>query len=207
MELVFTKDELLRSIQLLQGVAAGRNTLPILSNVLIRAADNRIEMSATDLEVAIKIVVPGTISKEGAVTVSARKLGEVVRELPPEEIKFTTTENHRVELSCGAGVYKIIGLSDDEFPETESIRGGFFTIEAEVLRSMIDKTEFAASTEQTRYFLNGLYIHLTPERSEVVGYGRAPSRGHNERSLGSCSRGAGRRYRALKGGARDYEDV
>lgn len=168
MELAFTKDELLRSIQILQGVAAGRNTLPILSNVLVRAAENRIEMSATDLEVAIKLVVPGTIFQEGAVTVSARKLGEVVRELPPEEIKFSTTENHRVELSCGTGVYKIIGLSDDEFPETESIRGGFFAVEAEVIRSMIEKTEFAASTEETRYFLNGLYLHLTPERSEVV---------------------------------------
>ena len=168
MELVFSKDELSRAIQILQGVAAGRNTLPILSNVLVRAADNRIEMSATDLEVGIKIVVPGTIFKEGAITVSARKLGEVVRELPPQEIKFTTTENHRVEITCGAGVYKIIGLSDDEFPETESIRGGFFTVAAEVLRSMIDKTEFAASTEETRYFLNGLYLYLTPEKSEIV---------------------------------------
>ena len=168
MELAFTKDELLRSIQILQGVAAGRNTLPILSNVLVRAADNRIEMSATDLEVAIKIVVPGTIFEDGAVTVSARKLGEVVRELPPEEIKFTTTENHRVEITCGSGVYKIIGLSDDEFPEIESIRGGFFTVPAEVLQSMVDKTEFAASTEETRYFLNGVYLYLTSEKSEVV---------------------------------------
>ena len=168
MELAFSKDELFRSIQILQGVAAGRNTLPILSNVLVRAANDRIEIAATDLEVAIRIVVPGTIFEEGAITVSARKLGEVVRELPPEEIKFTTTENYRVELACGAGVYKIIGLSDDEFPEIESIRGDFFTVEAEVLRSMIDKTEFSASTEETRYFLNGLYLHLTPEKSEVV---------------------------------------
>ena len=66
------------------------------------------------------------------------------------------------------GVYKIIGLSDDEFPEIESVRGGFFTVAADVLRSMIDKTEFAASTEETRYFLNGLYLYLTSEKSEVV---------------------------------------
>jgi DNA polymerase-3 subunit beta len=169
MELAFGKDELFKSIQILQGVAAGRNALPILSNVLVRAADNRIEMSATDLEVGIKIVVAGTIFEEGAITVSARKLGEVVRELPLEEVKFRTTENNRVEITCGAGVYKIIGLSHDEFPEVESIRGDFFTVEAEVLKSMIDKTEFSASTEETRYFMNGLYLHLTSEKSEVVG--------------------------------------
>ena len=168
MELAFRKDELLKSIQVLQGVAAGRNTLPILSNVLVRAANDQIEIAATDLEVGIKIVVPGTIHEEGAITVSARKLGEIVRELPPEEIKFTTTTNDRVEITCGEGVYKIIGLPDEEFPDLPSIRGYFFTMDGEVLRSTIDKTEFSASTEETRYFLNGLYLHLTPDISEVV---------------------------------------
>ena len=116
MELVFTKEELLRAIQVLQGVAAGRNTLPILSNILIRAANGQIEMAATDLEVGIKIVVPGTVLDEGGITISARKLAEIVRELPPEEIKLSTTANDRVEITCGEGVYKIIGLPDAEFP-------------------------------------------------------------------------------------------
>jgi DNA polymerase-3 subunit beta len=168
MELAFKKEDLLKAIQMLQGVAAGRNTLPILSNVLIRAADEQIAIAATDLEVGINIIVPGTISDEGAITLSARKLSEIVRELPPAEIKFSTTANDRIEIVCAEGVYKIIGLPDDEFPDLPSIQDDFFTIEGEVLRAMIDKTEFAASTEETRYFLNGLYFHLTPELTEVV---------------------------------------
>ncbi len=168
MELAFRREALLKSIQILQGVAAGRNTLPILSNVLVRAVNDRIEMSATDLEVGIKIVVPGIIHDEGAITVSARKLSEIVRELPPEEIKLKTTATDRVEITCGDGVYKIIGLPDEEFPSLPSISSDYFTVDGEVLRSTIDKTEFAASTEETRYFLNGLYLYMTPEVSQVV---------------------------------------
>ena len=117
MQLIFTKEDLFRCIQVLQGVAAGRNTLPILSNVLIRATNGQIEIAATDLEVSIQTVVPGTIIDEGAITVSARKLSEIVRELPDQEIRLTTTANDRIEITCGEGVYKIIGLPDDEFPE------------------------------------------------------------------------------------------
>ena len=168
MQLIFTKEDLFRCIQVLQGVAAGRNTLPILSNVLIRAVDGQIEIAATDLEVSIQTMVPGTIIDEGAITVSARKLSEIVRELPDQEIRLATTANDRIEITCGEGVYKIIGLPDDEFPELPSITDGFFTIDGEVLCSMIDKTEFSASTEETRYFLNGLYFDLTPEITQIV---------------------------------------
>ncbi|MBI1926367.1 DNA polymerase III subunit beta [Candidatus Poribacteria bacterium] len=168
MELVFKKEDLLKSLQVLQGVAAGRNTLPILSNVLIRAANGQVEIVATDLEVGIRIVVPGTIFDEGAITISAKKLAEIVRELPPAEIKLTTTANDRVEIVCGEGVYKIIGLPDDEFPDLPAIQGDFFTIDGEGLRTMIYRTEFSAATEETRYFLNGLYFHLTPESTQVV---------------------------------------
>jgi DNA polymerase III subunit beta len=168
MELVFSKEELLKAIQVLQGVAAGRNTLPILSNILIRAADGQIEIAATDLEVGIKIAVPGTVIDEGGITVSARKLAEIVRELPPEEIRLSTTANDRVEIACGDGVYKIIGLPDDEFPDLPSIQSNFFTMDAGILCSTIQKTEFAASVEEARYFLNGLYFHLTPEMTKFV---------------------------------------
>lgn len=169
MELLFNeKEDFLKSIQVLQGVAAGRNTLPILSNVLIRAANGQIQIAATDLEVGIQIAVPGTILDEGAITVSAKKLAEIVRELPAEEIKLSTTANDRVEIACGEGVYKIIGLPDDDFPDLPSIQGDFFTIDGEVLRSMIHRTEFSASTEETRYFLNGLYFYLTPETTKVI---------------------------------------
>lgn len=129
MELVFNKEELLRAMQMLQGVAAGRNTLPILSNVLIRASDGQIEISATDLEVGIRMNVSGEVVEEGGITVSAKILSDIVRELPPESIKLATTANDRVEITCGEGVYKIIGLPDDEFPDLPSIESDFFTMD------------------------------------------------------------------------------
>lgn len=169
MELAFEKDELLHALQMVQGVAGGRNTLPILANVLIRAQDGKIECAATDLEVGIKMNVIGVIKEEGSITVSAKKLADIVRELPNETIELVTTANDRVELTCGDGVYKIIGLSDQDFPELPSADGQGIAINGDTLCSVIHKTEFAASTEEVRYTLNGLYFNLIENKTEVVG--------------------------------------
>ncbi len=169
MELIFEKDDLLHSLQLVQSVAGGRNTLPILANVLIRAQDGEIECSATDLEVGIKVKVDGTINEEGSITVAAKKLTDIVKELPSDlQVKLVTTANDRVELTCGTGVYKIIGLPDDDFPELPSAEGEGTTIDGETLCAVIHKTEFAASTEEFRYQLNGLYFNLLEDKTEVV---------------------------------------
>jgi len=170
MELAFEKDELLYTLQTVQGVASGRNTLPILSNVLIRAQDGNIELAATDLGVGIRVKVVGTIKEEGAVTVPAKKLTDIVRELPENKtINMVTTANDRMELTCGDGVYKIVGLSDEEFPELPSADKDGITIDGETLRSVIHKTAFAASTEEVRYLVNSLYFNLFDDRTEVVG--------------------------------------
>ena len=169
MELTFEKDDLLHTLQVLQGVASGRTTLPILSNVLIQAADGKIECIATDLEVGIKIKVEGAIQEDGAITVSAKKLADIVKELPEDKpIHFATTVNDRVEITCGNGVYKIIGLSDEEFPQLPSVNGDSLTIDGHILRDLLHKTEFAAATEDVRYFLNGLYFNFLPDKTEVV---------------------------------------
>lgn len=169
MELTFERDNLLYSLQVLQGVASGRSTLPILSNVLIQAADGRIECIATDLEIGIKIKVEGVIQEDGAITVSARKFADVVKELPEDKtIHFATTANNRVEITCGDGVYKIIGLPDEEFPQLPSVDGESLAIDGETLRALLRRTEFAAATEDVRYFLNGLYFNFLTDRTEVV---------------------------------------
>ena len=166
---MFQKEDLSKYLQMLQGVASGRNTLPILSNILIRAGNGKIEMAATDLEVGIKVNVPGEITEEGDITVPARKLAEIVRELASEHaVKLVTVENDRVQVESGDGVYKIVGMPADDFPPMPEIDGDSFTISGELLISMIDKTEFAASTEEARYFLNGLYFSLTSELTKVV---------------------------------------
>ena len=169
MELTFEKNDLLYALQVLQGVAGGRNTLPILSNVLIRAEDSTIECMATDLEVGIKMKVDGEVKEGGAITVSAKKLVDIVKELPVDKpIDLVTTANDRVEITCGDGVYKIIGMPDEEFPQLPSVEGEALSIGGETLVDVIQKTEFAASTEEVRYFLNGLYFNLQTDRTEVV---------------------------------------
>lgn len=169
MELTFEKDDLLYALQILQGVTGGRHTLPILANVLIRAEDSTIECIATDLEVGIKIKVDGEVKEEGAITVSAKKLTDIVKQLPVDEpIDLVTTANDRVEMRCGDGIYKIIGMPDEEFPQLPSVEGEALSIGGETLIDVIQKTEYAASTEEVRYFLNGLYFNLLTDRTEVV---------------------------------------
>ncbi|MBM3236034.1 DNA polymerase III subunit beta [Candidatus Poribacteria bacterium] len=168
MQLTFEKDDLLKAVQVLQSVAGSRNTLPILSNILVNAQNERIEMSATDLEVGIRIQVNGTIVEPGSITIPARKISEIIRELPPSVVKLVTTANDRVEIECERGVYTMIGLSSDEFPLIMSMPDEFFTVDAETFKTMIAKTAFAASTEETRYYLNGVFLHLFPSESRIV---------------------------------------
>lgn len=97
MELRFEKDNLLKSVQILQGVASSKGVLLILSNILVTAQDGRIEMSATDLEVGTRILVDGEVIEPGGITVPAGKMSELVRELPPSEVKFSTYANDRMD--------------------------------------------------------------------------------------------------------------
>lgn len=168
MQLSFERNELFDNLQIVQNVAGGRNTLPILANILIKAQDGVIECAATDLEVAIKVKVDGTITEEGEITISAKKFVDIVRELPDKEIELTTTANDRVELTCGDGVYKIVGLSSEDFPEIPAANGSGLTIDGDTLNAVIRKTEFAASTEEVQFLLNGLFIKLLEDKTEVV---------------------------------------
>ena len=170
MKLTFQRDALLYSLQVLQGVASGQDTSPIPSNVLIHAEGNTIECMATDMEIGIRMKVEGTVKEEGSITVSAQKLEDIVKALPAEKpIDFATT-NGRVEITGEEDVYKIVELADEEFLQLSSVDEEAFAIDGEILRSVLHKTEFAASTEKARRtFLNGLYFNLFEDRTEVVG--------------------------------------
>jgi len=169
MRLTFQRDELLYSLQVLQSVASGQDTSPIPANVLIHAEGSTIECMATDMEIGIRMKVEGTVKEEGAIVVSAEKLEDIVKAWPAEKPIDFTTANDRVEITGQEDVYKIIGLPDKEFPQLPSFGGEAFTIDGETLRSVLYKTEFAASTEKKRRFLNGLYFNLFEDRTEVVG--------------------------------------
>jgi DNA polymerase-3 subunit beta len=175
MELIFEREKLWEAMQIVGSVAASRNTLPILANVLIRAADDQIQLAATDLEVGIKFVVQGEVVEPGSITVPAKKLADIVRELPSStssgelaKVRLATLTNDRVEIDCENAKFKVVGLTDEEFPPLPEVGDEFFTLGSDVLRSMIQKTSFAVSTEETRHFLNGVYFNVTPDLVRMV---------------------------------------
>lgn len=168
MELAFEKENLSKSLQLVQNVAVSRNTLPILSNVLISADSDSITLAATDLEVGIKTKVTGKVLSSGSITVPARKLSDLVRVLPDSEIRLRTLSGDRIEIEYERGLCKINGLSAEEFPAMPSLSNEYFTLDAETVCTMIQKTAFAVSTEETRFFLNGVYFHINPEMTRMV---------------------------------------
>lgn len=167
MKLTFERDNLLASLQMLQGVA---NISPIASNVLIRAEGNTIECMATDMEIGIRMKVDGTVKETGTILVPVAKLADIVKAWPAEKpIDLTTTTGNRIEITSGNGVHKTVKLADEEFPQLPSVDKAAFAISGETLRSVLYKTEFAAPAKKARQTcLNGLYFNLLEDRTEIV---------------------------------------
>ncbi|MDN7350986.1 DNA polymerase III subunit beta [Acetobacter senegalensis] len=153
---------LLKALAHIQSVAEKRNTIPILANVLIHAADGQLSLKATDMEIEVVEVIPATIKREGATTAPAAVLYEIVRKLPDNVLVELDQANGDTPLQLRADRYatRLNVLSVDDFP---SMGAGElpcrFKLNAGVLRSLIDRTRFAISTEETRYYLNGIFFH------------------------------------------------
>lgn len=159
MEFTIEKEIFFKGLSRVQGIVEKRNTIPILSNVLIESNSNGIFITATDLEVGMKAFYPAKISQTGKITISAKKLYEIIKELPDKEILFKSKENSWIELKCGKSLFNIVGLAADEFPyfpEPENDR--FITINSNIIKDMIDKTYFSISTDETKYNLNGIFF-------------------------------------------------
>ncbi len=167
MESTLEKDDLLRCLYLVQGVVEKRSTLPILSHVLIEAGEGELSLGATDLEVGIRQRCKATVKKNGAVTTDARKLYEIIRELPPNLISLRSTGNGWVEVSSGKSRFRMASLDPKEFPaigpsstarsENDEQKVSV-TLPSQTLREMIEKTLFAASPDESRPNLSGVYI-------------------------------------------------
>lgn len=159
MQFKIEKEIFLKALGRVQGIVEKRNTIPILSNVLIEAKDNEICLTATDLEVGMRSAYPATIISSGKVTVSAKKLHEIIKELPEQDIIFTAKDNCWIEIRCGKSLFNIVGLSADEFPyfpypEQES----FLSLNSQLLKEMIEKTSFSISNDESKYNLNGIFF-------------------------------------------------
>lgn len=168
MEFSVKKFDLLEELNLTQGVVERKTTIPILSNLLFEASGNRLMITATDLELSIRTSCEAKVKKEGAGTIPAKKLLELVRLLPDEEIRFKLLENHYMQVTCDRKSYKLVGMSKENFPALPNFPHALVRIPGELLASLIAKTTFAISLEESRYTLNGALLVLKPGSVTMV---------------------------------------
>jgi len=169
MNLTIAKDQLLSGLQAVQNVVSTRTTLPILSNVLMRAEGERLEFTATDLDVTITCGVEAKVTKAGASTVPVKKLFGIARELNGTEVELEVDDKNVCSLRSGPSFYKINGLSADEFPPLPNFKEDKkVTLPQETVKGMMRKTSFAISTDEARYVLNGIFFSLKDHKMTMV---------------------------------------
>jgi DNA polymerase III subunit beta len=162
MEVTVRREDLVRGLHLVQGVVERRNTLPILANVLIEPAAEGIALTATDMEVGLRGLITAQVKKKGTVTLNARKLYEITREVTAEEVVLKSVQAGWVEVLAGRSKFKIVSLDAKDFPQlplgTDAPEGTTISIAVGTLREMIDRTLFAVSSDETRFNLSGVFV-------------------------------------------------
>src|SRR6201999_788432 len=157
----------LKALNHVQSVVERRNTIPILSNVMIEAAKGELKLTDTELDIEIVETIPCDALRNGAVTAPAHMLYEIVRKLPEGsqvQAELLTAEGGRLAVSAGASRFELACLPKEDFPQMAA--GALphrFRLAADDLKQIIDKTRFAISTEETRFYLNGIYLHASKE--------------------------------------------
>ncbi|MFM8359623.1 MAG: DNA polymerase III subunit beta [Verrucomicrobiota bacterium] len=169
MKLTIAKEQLLTGLQAVQNVVGSRTTLPILSNVLLRAVSSRLELTATDLDVTIACSVPANVEGEGAVTLPVKKLFGLVRELVASEVELEVDDKSVASLRSGASFFKINGLAAEDFPPLPTFKQSrAVTLPQEKLKAMLRRTAFAVSSDESRYVLNGIFFSLKDHKFTLV---------------------------------------
>jgi len=169
MEVHVDRDAFFRSLQMVHNVVEPRQTMPILANVLVEAEGDAMRLTATDLEVGVRVNLPARVSTPGAVTISERKLLEIVKELPPAPLAMKVQENAWVALRCAGAAYKLVGLAPEDFPQVAPGRDvTWITVDGKMLREMLEQTMFAISHDESRYALNGVLLVLNEREMRLV---------------------------------------
>jgi DNA polymerase-3 subunit beta len=158
MEFSVSKSDLVRELNLSQGVVEKKTTIPILSNVLVEAEGDRIVLTATDLELGIRCACPAKVNRSGAGTIPARRLLDYVRLLPDADVNVKLLDNQWASLLCGRSRTRIAGMSRESFPELPVMPEKIADLPMPALASMIAKTIFAISMEESRFTLNGALL-------------------------------------------------
>jgi DNA polymerase-3 subunit beta len=169
MKFIITKGAFQTYLGKIQGIAERRSTIPILSNILISGEKNSVHIVATDLEIGVMEIAEADKVEKGAICVSARKLYDVVRELSEEQVEVQSGENFWVSIKAGKTIFNLPGLDPKEFPAFPLTEGSaYFSVGASDLLEMIEKTVFAASSEESRFNLNGIYMEKVKRENEEL---------------------------------------
>jgi len=169
MDFVTTKENLLKELEVMQGIVEKKSTIPILSNIVIDAQKDHLELLATDLEVGIRTTCEAKVTKPGSVALSARRLYDIVRYLPDAEVRLKSEESSWTQITCQKARFRIVGLSRDDFPampEFDFTKG--IPIERPLFIDMISKVLFAITTDETRYQINGTLMILSKKSLTMV---------------------------------------
>ncbi len=169
MNLTIAKEQIISGLQAVQNVVSSRTTLPILSNVLLKAENDRLELTATDLDVTVSCSVEARVKKAGATTIPVKKLFGIVRELGNPEVDLEVDDRNTTAIRSGSSFYRINGLSADEFPPIPKFKEDKkVVLSQETVRGMMKKTSFAISTDESRYVLNGIFFSLKDHKVTMV---------------------------------------
>ncbi len=169
MEITVAKADLQKELQLCQGVVEKRSTIPILSNVLLKADGGTLQIAATDLDVTILSSCPANVKTPGGVTIEAKRFFDIVRSLPEEDVKIALQENDSLQIESGSAKFRLMSLPSEDYPTlpTVDVTQGY-PIDLANLKTMVEKVIFAITHEETRFQLNGALLKLHADKLEMV---------------------------------------
>ena len=179
MKFQVSKEEFSKALAATLNVAERKTTMPILSNILLKASKSGLSISATDLEVETKLTCKATVEEEGSIAIPARNLYEIVKELPEKVMSLNSLENNWSQIISGKAKFKIMGMSAEEFPKIpEPKKPKTFKFKADVLKEMLRLTAFAISDDEMRYNLNGIYLEQVKEGTDKTKIRMVATDGH-----------------------------
>jgi len=169
MRFTIAREKLQEGLNAVAASIPAKTTLPVLANILVETTERGIRLSGTDLDIAVSTEVAADVESQGAITIPAKKLTEIARELPPSPVKVAAAGEQRVTLECGRSRFKLLGLPRDEFPTFPTVRfNESWRVRSGDLQKLISHTAFAVSTEESRPILNGVLWELRPDLMRMV---------------------------------------
>lgn len=169
MRFTISREKLQEGLAAVTAAVPAKTTLPVLSNLLVETTERGIRFSATDLDIAVSTEVSADVETQGAITIPAKKLSEIARELPPSPVKVSASGEQRVTIECGRAKFKLLGLPRDEFPTFPTVRfNESWRVKSGDLQKLISHVAFAVSTEESRPILNGVLWELREDRMRMV---------------------------------------